>query len=202
MKISVNEINKMQPEFDLNSDTQSFLFSFVELLNDTNFYYLCSLRGVIKIDPKNSLKREIYFICSFLNVNDIMINPNYVNYMNKLVNSFSSCCRLLNLSNLVVLDPAVQENLFKGQSISSSSDPNSPYFSDRINNSSYFRDRFGEKGIYVFGIEKLTNEQINQLVISRVTAFNLMYLHFIFLIYKLKIFKLVSLIIIVLANNS
>jgi hypothetical protein len=48
----------------------------------------------------------------------------------------------------------------------------------------------------------LTNEQINQLVISRVTAFNLMYLHFIFLIYKLKIFKLVSLIIIVLANNS
>jgi hypothetical protein len=155
----VNELNKMQTEMDLNEDTMTFLFSFVELLSDTENYYLCSLRGIIKRNPNNQ-KKEIYFICSFLNVDDKIINRNYKPYMVALTDKFSSCCRLLNFSNLLVLDPKIQENLFQGQSISNSTDPNSNYFSDRINNSPYFRDRFGGKDLYVFCFEYLTNEQL------------------------------------------
>ena len=162
----VNEVNKMLPQFttnkviNLDNTIEDYTFSFVELLNDTNYYYLCSLRGIIKTNPVNSLEKEMYFICSFLDVNSFMINPNYVLYMNNVTNKLSSCSRLLNLSNLIVLNPDVQANLFKGQSISSSTDPNSPFFSDRINNSPYFRDRFGGKGLYVSCYEYFTNEQI------------------------------------------
>lgn len=156
----VNELNKMQPEIDLNEETRSFLFSFVELLSDTKYYYLCSLRGVVKINPNDSTQRELYFICGFLNVNDTIINNNYKPYMIKLTDKFSSCCRLTNYSNLLVLDPSVQANLFQGHSISMSTDPKSPYFSDRINNNPYFRDRFGGKDLYVACYEYLTNEQL------------------------------------------
>jgi hypothetical protein len=149
----------MSPEMDLNTDTKAFLFSFVELLSDTNNNYLCSLRGVVKRNP-NNLTKEIYFICSFLNVNDKIINRNQKPYMVALTDKLSSCCRLLNYSNLLVLDPKIQENLFQGQSISNSTDQNSNYFSDRINNSPYFRDRFGGKDLYSFCHEYLTNEQL------------------------------------------
>jgi hypothetical protein len=149
----------MSPEMDLNADTKAFLFSFIELLSDTNNYYLCSLRGVVKRNP-NNLTKEIYFICSFLNVNDKIINKNQKPYMIALIDKFSSCCRLLNYSNLLVLDPQIQENLFKGQSISNSTYPYSPYFSDRINNSPFFRDRFGGKDLYIFCHEHLTNKQL------------------------------------------
>ena len=155
----VNELNKMSPEMDLNTDTKAFLFSFVELLSDTNNNYLCSLRGVVKRNP-NNLTKEIYFICSFLNVNDKIINKNQKPYMIALTDKFSSCCRLSNYSNLLVLDPQIQENLFKGQSISNSTYPYSPYFSDRINNSPFFRDRFGGKNLYSFCFEYLTNDQL------------------------------------------
>jgi len=156
----VNELNKMQPEFDLNSDTQAYTFSFVELINDTNYSYLSSLRGVIKINPNDENQREIFFIGSSLDVTEYTINVNYKPYMISLVDKFSSCCRLLNYSNLICLDPAVQANLLKGQSISGSTDTSSPFFSDRINNSPYFRERFGGKDLYVYAFEYLTNQQL------------------------------------------
>ena len=152
----INELNKMQPEMDLNDETKSFIFSFVELLNDTNNYYLTSLRGIIKRDPLN-LNREIYFVGSFLDVSDKMINNSYKKNMNALTDKFSSCSKLLNLGNLIILDPLIQENLLNGQSISSSTDANSPFFSDRINNSPFFRDRFGSKEPYIYCIETLNN---------------------------------------------
>uniref|UniRef100_A0A6C0IFH7 Uncharacterized protein n=1 Tax=viral metagenome TaxID=1070528 RepID=A0A6C0IFH7_9ZZZZ len=158
----VNEVNKMRPEFDLNSNTRSFVYSFIEMLNDTQNYYLCSLRGVIKINPADSTQtqREMYFICSFSNVNDFMINPNYTKYMNQFVNKLSSCSRFLNLSNLIVLDPAVQTNLFLGNSISNLTAPNIPFFSNRINSSPYFRDRFGGKILYTYCYQVLENPEL------------------------------------------
>jgi hypothetical protein len=156
----VNELNKMQTEYDLNTNTQSCLFSFIELLNDTNYWYVCCLRGVIKINPNDISKREIYFICSFLNINEYMINKSYTTYMTNLIDKMSSCNRLLNYSTLLLYDPNVLANLFKGQNISSSSHPNSPYFSDRINNSPYFRDRFSGKELYAYGFGYLYNREL------------------------------------------
>ena len=156
----VAEINQMKPEHDLNDDTKGFVFSFIELLNDTKTNYLCSLRGIVKINPSNNAQREVFFVCSFLNINNIMINPNYTNSMNKFVNRCSGSCRLLNLSNLLVLDKSVQDNLFLGKNITTSTDPTSPFFSDRINNSPYFRDRFGGKILYTYCYEVLKNSEI------------------------------------------
>ena len=179
----VNEVNKMLPQFttnkviNLDNTIEDYTFSFVELLNDTNYYYLCSLRGVIKTNPVNSLENEVYFICSFLDVNSFMINPNYVTYMNNVTGNLSSCSRLLNLSNLIILNPDVQANLFKGQSISSSTDPNSPYFSDQINNSVYFRNRFERKDAYVWANEYLTNEEIKNGTIYS-TLFNELFTYY------------------------
>ena len=39
----VNELNKMLPQIDLNEETKNYVFSFVELLNDTLNFYLCSI---------------------------------------------------------------------------------------------------------------------------------------------------------------
>ena len=158
----VNELNNMQDDYDLNLKTQESLFTFIELLNDTNYFYLCCLRGIIKINPNDKSKREIYFVVSYLNINEYMINKSYTTYMRKLINKMSSCSRLLNFSTLLVNDEYVQANLLKGQNISSSTDPNSPYFSDRINNSDYFRDRFDNKEIYIYAYEYLDNEKLKK----------------------------------------
>jgi hypothetical protein len=78
---------------------------------------------------------------------------------------------------LIVLNPDVQANLFEGQSISSSTSPNSPYFSDQINNSPYFRNRFGGKSLYIWNWEYLTNEQIKNGEINT-TLFNELFTYF------------------------
>ena len=175
----INELNKMQPEMDLNYETKSFLFSFVELLNDTNNYYLTSLRGIIKRQNPNdvtNLNKEIYFVGSFLDVNDKMINNSYKKNMNALTDKFSSCSRLLNLGNLIILDPLIQENLLNGQSISKSTDPNSPFFSDRINNSPFFRDRFtSSKEPYIYCVETLNNAETDS---ETMFLFNELYPYF------------------------
>lgn len=158
----VNEMNKMQDEYDLNLKTQESLFTFIELLNDTNYFYLCCLRGIIKINPNDKSKREIYFVVSYLNINEYMINKSYTTYMRKLINKMSSCSRLLNFSTLLVNDEYVQANLLKGQNISSSTDQRSPFFSDRLNNSEYFRDRFDNKEIYIYAYEYLDNEKLKK----------------------------------------
>jgi hypothetical protein len=75
----------------------------------------------------------------------------------------SSCNRLLNYSNLLINDQNIQTNLINGINISSSTDPNSPYFSDRINNSPYFRDRFGGKELYVYCIKYLDNYETSNI---------------------------------------
>jgi len=156
----VNELNKMKPEYDLNSDTRAFMFSFVEIVNDINYSYLTSLRGIIKINPNDSSQREIFFIGSPLDITNYIINENYKQYTISLIDKFSSCCRLLNYSNLLCLDPNIQGNLLQGKSISNSTNPSSPFFTDRINNSPYFRERFGGKDLYVYAFEYLTNNQL------------------------------------------
>jgi hypothetical protein len=158
----VNELNKMHNEYDLNLKTQESIFTFIELLNDTNYFYLCCLRGIIKINPNDKSKREIYFVVSYLNINDYMINKSYTTYMRKLINKMSSCSRLLNFSMLLLNDPNIQSNLFKGQNISSSIKQDSHFFSDRINNSYYFRDRFGGKELYIYVFEYLNNKQLEK----------------------------------------
>ena len=145
----VNELNKMLPQIELNEETRNHVFSFTELLNDTLNFYLCSLRAVIKTNPNNKNEKEVFFITSFLDVNSTVISDSYTKDFNKIVDKISSCDRLLNFSNLLMLNPSVFDELLVGNSVGSV-DPNKPYFSDIINNSPYFRERFDEPSLYMF----------------------------------------------------
>lgn len=156
----VNEINKMLPQINLNENTQSYNFSFIELLNDLDNSYLCSLRAKIVKNPNNLNKLEVYFVTSFLDVNDVVINKSYTKDFNNIANELSSCSRLVNFSALLINDPNIYNNLLQGNSIGSTN-PYNPYFSDVINNSPYFRERFGSKSLYMFGWEKIEKENNN-----------------------------------------
>jgi hypothetical protein len=156
----VNELNKMLPQINLNQETQTYNFSFIELLNDTKNSYLCSLRGKLVRNPANPNEIEIYFITSFLNVNSVVIHKSYTKDFNNIVNQLSSCSRLTNFSVLLVKDPNIYNALLEGNSIGSTN-PYNPYFSDVINNSPYFRERFGNQALYVFCTEFINKEQIS-----------------------------------------
>ena len=156
----VNELNKMLPQINLNEETQTYNFSFIELLNDTKNSYLCSLRGKLVRNPVNPNEIEIYFITSFLNVNSVVIHKSYTKDFNNIVNQLSSCSRLTNFSVLLVKDPNIYNALLEGNSIGSTN-PYNPYFSDVINNSPYFRERFGNQALYVFCWEFINKEDIN-----------------------------------------
>ena len=155
----VNELNKMLPQIELNEETINHVFSFTELLNDTLNFYLCSLRVVIKTNPNNANEKEVFFITSFLDVNSTVISDSYTKDFKKMVDKFSSCSRLLNFSNLLMLNPSVFDELLLGNSVGST-DPNKPYFSDIINNSPYFRERFDEPSLYMFCFSFLNKEQL------------------------------------------
>jgi len=164
----VNELNKMLPQINLNQETQTYNFSFIELLNDTKNSYLCSLRGKLVRNPANSNQIEIYFITSFLNVNSVVIHKSYTKDFNNIVNQLSSCSRLTNFSVLLVKDPNIYNALLEGNSIGSTN-PYNPYFSDVINNSPYFRERFGNQALYVICTEFINKEDIS----NNVEAFSL-----------------------------
>jgi len=154
IKQIVNEVNRMPDE---RGNNPNFIFSFVELLNDTKFNYLTSLRAIIKGDV-------MYFVMTFNDVEDFMNDKSYkVNFTN-VINVLSSLNRLLNFGALVVSNTGIQTQLFDGNSVDS--------FSKYINNSE-FRDRFGLKGKYFF-MHKIpkTSEEYKSGNFERQTTFN------------------------------
>lgn len=110
----VNEINKMSYEMYLfNREYRKMLtLSFVELLNDTEFYYLCSLKTVF-------YDSQIYFVMSYTLVQHIMIDNSYKTIFKNLIDNFSNLNRLLNYSILVAFIPEIYNQLLKGDSVNS-----------------------------------------------------------------------------------
>ena len=126
----INEINKIMDEMNNKNDIYDSIFSFVELLNDTNYSYMNSIRSFI-------IKDEIFFVTVSLNVNSITINPNYYIIFSSIIDRLSRLNRFINYSVLVFKEPHIYEMLLKGESVNS--------ITSYIDNSSYFRDRFGLK---------------------------------------------------------
>ena len=132
----VNEINKMIPEIKYVDINGSTIFSFVELLNDTNYYYMNSIRAFINYNTN-----EIYFVMSPLNVNSIMINPSFTSLFTRLINALSGLNRMINYSILVIKRPEILQQILKGDSLNS--------FTAYISNSEYFSNRFGMNNTYI-----------------------------------------------------
>ena len=125
----VNEINRMSYEIDnyYNKKGKNIVMSFVELLNDTEYYYVCSLKTIFK-------DSDIYFVMSYTLVQNIMIDNSHKTIFNNLINNFSSLNRLLNYSILVVELPDILDKLLQGDSVNS--------FTKYIQDGE-FSDRFG-----------------------------------------------------------
>ena len=148
IQLIVNEINRMETEIN-NYQTQEgkkLVMSFVELLNDREYYYVCSLKAMFQ-------NNEIYFVMSYLLVQDIMLDKSYTQLFTKLINGFSSSNRLLNYSILVVELPEIYAALQKGDSVNS--------FTNYIQNSE-FSNRFGMlSDPYVFCIQYFAGNKLD-----------------------------------------
>ena len=158
-----------------NYNTQEgrkLIMSFVELLNDSEYYYVCSLKAIFK-------GSDIYFVMSFTLVQNIMVDNSYKKIFTNLINAFSSLNRLINYSILVVELPEIYNKLLQGDSVNS--------FTKYIQEGE-FNDRFGlDPPSYVFSAQHFTGNILDKNNIGKIffkennTEWNLKYLKDVFL---------------------
>jgi hypothetical protein len=149
IQIIINEINKMNVEIDNYNSTEghTLIMSFVELLNDTEYYYVCSLKAIFK-------DSDIYFVMSFTQVQNIMVDNSYKKIFTNLINAFSSINRLLNYSTLVVDLPEIYNKLIEGDSVNS--------FTKYVQESE-FRNRFElNNGEFVNCVQYFSDEKLDE----------------------------------------
>ena len=134
----INEVNKMKPQllnyYRINND--NLIYTFSEILDD-EYNYLCSIRGYIYND-------EMYFITSFLNIENIISDNSYNKNFIKIIGKISSANRFVNYSVLVFNIPEVNKKLFPADN----EQPDSlTGYTAYIENGD-FRNRFGFKNLY------------------------------------------------------
>jgi hypothetical protein len=133
ISLIVNELNKMKETPDIDLTTS--IFSFVEILNDTKFYYLCSIRSFV-------IGGIVYFSMFVEDINSFMISPSYQKTLTSLFDAISGTHRFVNYLSLVIQIPEIQTKLLQGDSVNS--------ITKYINDSQYFRNRFNVPDSAVF----------------------------------------------------
>ncbi len=159
----INELNKMIPEINgykatnrITTDSP-FIYSFTEILNDTKYSYLCSIKAFIR---KYNNIEYVYFVISSSNVEDIIINKSYKSNFEEIINKLSSSSKYLNYVSLVIYQNDIYSKLFSDNGLI---DTSIDHVNNYINNNDYFRNRFGDSEIYSFGV-KLTDIDIKSLL--------------------------------------
>jgi hypothetical protein len=116
---------------------ENLIYTFTEILDD-EYYYLCSIRGYI-------YENYMYFITSFLNIEKVISDNSYKKNFINIISKISSANRFVNYSVLVFNIKPVNDKLFP----SDNKQPDSlTGFTAYINNSDYFRNRFGIPSLY------------------------------------------------------
>jgi len=103
-KIS-NELCRMKKEFKNKPD---FIFSFVELLNDTDNNYICSLKGILLNEDT-----EILLIGTFLNVNKYIIDLSYKNIFINFVDGISNVNKMVNYTSLLLHNDEIFDKIIE-----------------------------------------------------------------------------------------
>jgi len=159
----INELNKMIPEINGYKATNGiitdspFIYSFTEILNDTKYSYLCSMKAFIR--SYNNVE-YVYFVISSLNIQDIIINKSYKSNFEEVINKLSTASKYLNYVSLVIYQNDIYSKLFPPTEII---DTTMDYVNNYVNNNHYFRNRFGNGELYSFGI-KLTDTDITSIL--------------------------------------
>jgi hypothetical protein len=159
----VNELNKMIPEINGYKKTNGitgdspFIYSFTEILNDSKYSYLCSMKAFIR---KYKKVEYVYFVISSSNIQDIIINKSYKSNFEEIINKLNTANKYLNYVSLVIYQNDIYSKLFpkKGEI-----DTTMDYVNNYINNNDYFRNRFENSELYSYGV-KLTDTDINSIL--------------------------------------
>jgi hypothetical protein len=128
----------------LNPNTSNIL-SFCELLGDTNITALCSIRAIIKPNSDNN-GYVLYCFVTYSNMNKYYNDHSYRQNLESLCDSFGRIHQFLNYANFLIEDPTIQANMMENKK---TNDTEGLTFSGHINNSPFFRNRFGDSKLYV-----------------------------------------------------
>jgi len=143
IKTIVSHLYTMLRMDGLTPDTSNIL-SFCELLGDRYNMALCSLRSIIK--PNNVGDGYIlYSFVTYSNINKYYYDNSYKKNIEALCDGFSRINQFLNYANFLVEDITIKANLLQGNT----NDIEGETFTGHINNSSFFRSRFGDSKLYI-----------------------------------------------------
>jgi hypothetical protein len=146
IKTIVSNLSTMlKPELDGLTPDISNILSFCDLLGDTNIMSLCSIRAIIKDNGDNIDNYILYCFVTYSNMNTYYNDNSYRKNIESLCASFGRIHQLLNYSNFLIEDPTIQANMMAGKT----NDTEGLTFSGHINNSPFFRNRFGDSKLYV-----------------------------------------------------
>ena len=152
IKTIVSNVYTMLNLDGLLPDTTNIL-SFCELLGDGYNTSLCSLRAVIKQNT-DTKKYFLHFFVTYSIINNYYNDNSYKQNIDSLCDSLSRINQFLNYSNFLVEDQDIQKNMLQGKT----NDTEGETFSGHINNSPFFRNRFGDSKLYI-GIFNYPGEQ-------------------------------------------
>lgn len=115
----VNEINRMKIEISnyYNKKSENLVMSFVELLNDAEYYYTCSLKAIIVNNVEENADK-IYFVMTFTLSQDVMIDTGYYQTYESTINSYSGLNKLINFAVLAFEMPGISDKLLIGDTAS------------------------------------------------------------------------------------
>ena len=159
----INELNKMIPEINGYKTTNNitgdspFIYSFTEILTDSKYSYLCSIKAFVR--TYNGVE-YVYFIISSSNIQDIIINKSYKSNFEEVINKLSTSSKYLNYVSLVIHQKDIYSKLFPTTGLI---DTTMDHVNNYINNNDYFRNRFGNGELYSFG-DKLTDTDIKSIL--------------------------------------
>ena len=159
----INELNKMIPEINGYKSTNGittdspFIYSFTEILTDSKYSYLCSIKAFIR--SYNNVE-YVYFVISSLNIQDIIINKSYESNFKEVINKLSTASKYLNYVSLVIYQNDIYSKLFSTTGLI---DTTMDYVNNYINNNDYFRNRFGNGELYSYG-DKLIDADIKSIL--------------------------------------
>lgn len=122
----------------------SNILSFCELLGDTNIMALCSIRAIIKENSDNT-GYILYCFVTYSNMNKYYNDNSYRKNLESLCDSFGRIHQFLNYANFLVEDETIQTNLMNKKT----NDTEGQTISGHINNSPFFRNRFGDSKLYI-----------------------------------------------------
>ena len=137
----------------LKPDIESNVLSFCELLGDTNITALCSIRAIIKSNDDYT-GYILYCFVTYSNINKYYNDNSYRKNLESMCEAFGRIHQFLNYANFLVQDPTIEANLMAGKT----NDTEGLTFSGHINNSPFFRNRFGDSKLYI-GIFEYPGDQ-------------------------------------------